>query len=80
MNGPVSKMRLCPYNNKGILLCSSLPVVFAVGGRENDIALYDIEQKDAIFRGRNVPNDFLNLRVPIWVADMQVASSAIPDA
>lgn len=52
----------------------SLPVVFAVGGRENDIALYDIEQKDAIFRGRNVPNDFLNLRVPIWVADMQVAS------
>ena len=51
-----------------------------MGGRENDIALYDIEQKDAIFRGRNVPNDFLNLRVPIWVADMQVASSAISDA
>ncbi|KAK8830927.1 hypothetical protein WA577_003627 [Blastocystis sp. JDR] len=65
VNGPVSKMRLCPYNNK----------VFAVGGRENDIALYDIEQKDAIFRGRNVPNDFLNLRVPIWVADMQFLSS-----
>lgn len=25
-----------------------------------------------MFQGRNVPHDFLNLRVPIWVADMQV--------
>ena len=53
--------------------------MFAVGGKENDIALYDIEQKDAIFRGRNVPNDFLNLRVPIWVADMQVVAQPTPD-
>lgn len=53
--------------------------MFAVGGKENDIALYDIEQKDAIFRGRNVPNDFLNLRVPIWVADMQVVAQPTLD-
>ena len=47
-------------------------VAIAIGGRENDIALYDVETHDRIFQGRNVPHDFLNLRVPIWVADMQV--------
>ena len=65
-------MRLCPYNNNGSLAPLPYPIVFAVGGRENDLALYDIETKEAVFRGRNVPNDFLSLRVPIWVADMQV--------
>lgn len=47
-------------------------LVFAVGGRENDLVLYDLETQEPIFRGRNVPNDFLQLRVPIWVSDMQV--------
>ena len=50
-------------------------LVIAVGGRENDIALYDVETQDAVFKGRNVPFDFLNMRVPIWVADMQVTFS-----
>ena len=48
-------------------------LVFAVGGRENDLVLYDLETQESIFRGRNVPNDFLQLRVPIWVSDMQVS-------
>lgn len=56
------------------------PVVIAVGGRENDIALYNLETQEAVFKGRNVANDFLNLRVPIWVADMQVDSDLITDA
>lgn len=56
------------------------PVVIAVGGRENDLALYNLETQEAVFKGRNVANDFLNLRVPIWVADMQVDSDLITDA
>ena len=68
-------MRLCPSNNNSIFihyqfLCD---VVIAIGGRENDVALYDIETQEAVFKGRNVPEDFLHLRVPIWVADMRVS-------
>lgn len=43
-----------------------------MGGRENDLALYDIETEEPVFKGRNVPNDWLQLRVPIWVTDMKV--------
>ena len=36
------------------------------GGKENDLLLYDIEQGQCIWQAKNVLNDNLNLRVPIW--------------
>ena len=51
--------------------------MFAFGGRENDLGLFDIEKQESIFTARNVPNDFLDLRVPVWVSDMQVGSSLL---
>lgn len=65
-------MRTCPYNTNGILFHGILNIVFAYGGRENDLCLYDIEKEESIFTARNVPHDYLSLCVPIWVSDMQV--------
>jgi WD40 repeat protein len=42
---------------------------FVVGGREKDVQVWDIARQTAIFTARNVPDDKLKLRVPVWVAD-----------
>jgi ribosome biogenesis protein NSA1 len=39
----------------------------AVGGRENDLKLYDIKTQRKIWSAKNVPDDKLQLRVPIWI-------------
>ena len=49
--------------------------MFAFGGRENDLGLFDVEKQETIFTARNVPHDWLNLRVPVWIADMSVGLS-----
>ena len=37
------------------------------GGRENDIQLFDINTHGVIWRAKNVSNDKLSLRVPIYI-------------
>ncbi|KXN73504.1 WD40 repeat-like protein [Conidiobolus coronatus NRRL 28638] len=51
--------------------------VFAVGGKEYDLELYDTntsfenpEKPEPIFKAKNVPHDSLDLRVPIWINDL----------
>lgn len=39
----------------------------AVGGRENDLKIYDIKTQQKIWSAKNVPDDKLMLRVPIWI-------------
>jgi len=39
----------------------------ALGGRENDLKLYDIKTQQNIWSAKNVPDDKLMLRVPIWI-------------
>lgn len=46
------------------------PNVIATGGRENDLKLWDIETGEQIFTAKNVRNDELELRVPVWITDM----------
>lgn len=60
--GPhVSKMRASPE--------SLLQV--ATGGRENGLKLWDGNNlQNPVFEAKNVRNDFLDLRVPIWVTDI----------
>ncbi|XP_015272313.1 PREDICTED: WD repeat-containing protein 74 [Gekko japonicus] len=44
----------------------------ATGGKENCLKVWDLHQpQEPIFRAKNVRNDWLDLRVPIWDRDMQ---------
>lgn len=48
------------------------PDIFATGGQENDIKIWKLDNMDKpIFAAKNVRNDFLNLRVPIWVSALE---------
>ncbi|KAK3104105.1 hypothetical protein FSP39_024457 [Pinctada imbricata] len=41
---------------------------FVTGGKENELKLWDVERElTPIFTTKNVRNDWLNLRVPVWV-------------
>jgi len=41
----------------------------AVGGKNHDLRIWDVETKQALFRAKNVPHDSLNMQVPIWITD-----------
>jgi len=42
--------------------------LIAGGGRDRDVAVWDIEQGAEAFKARNVPHDNLDLSVPVWVS------------
>jgi len=43
----------------------------ATGGKENDLKVWDLSDFDKpIFAAKNVKNDSLNLRVPVWLRDI----------
>ncbi|XP_032673869.1 WD repeat-containing protein 74 [Odontomachus brunneus] len=44
--------------------------VIATGGREHILKLYDLEKQALIFNEKNLRHDWLELRVPIWISDM----------
>ncbi|KAL3246880.1 hypothetical protein MRX96_057387 [Rhipicephalus microplus] len=45
--------------------------IVATGGKENELKLWDLENlQKPVFVAKNVRNDFLDLRVPVWVTDM----------
>ncbi|XP_075693408.1 WD repeat-containing protein 74 isoform X2 [Rhinoderma darwinii] len=60
--GPgVEKMRLCNAQ------CNKV----GTGGKENDLKIWDLQRpEEPIFRAKNVRNDWLDLRVPVWVRDL----------
>ncbi|XP_066575077.1 WD repeat-containing protein 74 isoform X2 [Amia ocellicauda] len=44
----------------------------ATGGKENPLKVWDLQKPEApIFTAKNVRNDWLDLRVPVWVKDLQ---------
>jgi len=56
----LSAIQQCPHNKH----------VIATGGKENDLKIWNLEGPDTtvpIFCARNIPHDFLELRVPVWV-------------
>ncbi len=63
---PVHKMRPCPAANH----------VVALGGKDLDLRLYDLNEQKQSWKAKNVPHDWLNMAVPIWVNDIQFASSS----
>ncbi|KAK2582506.1 hypothetical protein KPH14_004804 [Odynerus spinipes] len=44
--------------------------IIATGGQENRLKLFDLEKQEQIFSEKNMPHDFLNLRIPIWISDI----------
>uniref|UniRef100_A0A9L0IQD3 WD repeat-containing protein 74 n=1 Tax=Equus asinus TaxID=9793 RepID=A0A9L0IQD3_EQUAS len=48
------------------------PHVVATGGKENALKVWDLQgSEEPVFRAKNVRNDWLDLRVPIWDQDIQ---------
>ena len=54
--------------------------IVATGGKENDLQLWDLHRTDAgpKFRARNVKNNFLDIRVPVWISDICFPDSHNP--
>lgn len=44
--------------------------IIATGGQENRLKLYDLEKQTLIFSEKNLSHDWLELRVPIWISDI----------
>ncbi|XP_059875061.1 WD repeat-containing protein 74 isoform X3 [Delphinus delphis] len=48
------------------------PHMVATGGKENALKVWDLQgSEEPVFRAKNVRNDWLDLRVPIWDQDIQ---------
>ena len=45
---------------------------YAIGGNERSLKVYDVSTGKQRWKSKNVPNDFLSLRVPIYVSDLRV--------
>lgn len=44
----------------------------ATGGKENPLKVWDLQRpQEPVFTAKNVRNDWLDLRVPVWVRDLQ---------
>ena len=53
-----SPWRRCEYINK---------ISYAIGGNERSLKVYDVSTGKQRWKSKNVPNDFLSLRVPIYI-------------
>ncbi|XP_053304510.1 WD repeat-containing protein 74 [Spea bombifrons] len=52
--------------------CDTQRVKVGTGGKENDLKIWDLQRpEEPIFRAKNVRNDWLDLRVPIWIRDLE---------
>ncbi|KAM9301738.1 WD repeat-containing protein 74 [Gastrophryne carolinensis] len=60
--GPgVEKMRQCEAQRNKV----------GTGGKENDLKIWDLQRaEEPIFKAKNVRNDWLDLRVPVWIRDL----------
>ncbi|KAF8777881.1 WD repeat-containing protein 74 [Argiope bruennichi] len=66
--------------NTGDNLCKMTPNPFSnlqvgTGGEENDLKIWDLSMPNTpVFQAKNVRNDFLDLRVPVWITDLKFKS------
>lgn len=57
--------------------CLNRNNIIFFGGKENDIQQWDINTKQLSWSGKNVSNDKLSLRYPIWITSMDFLSPDI---
>ena len=60
MGGPTPA---CDIERGGALVAS--------GGKDRDVAVWNVETGAATFKGRNVPHDNLDLPVPVWISALK---------
>lgn len=62
LNGPISTC------------CSSslMKNSVALGGKERDLYVFDVHNKQIAWEAKNVPHDNLNLRVPVWITAIDI--------
>lgn len=65
----IARLRINPYNTN----------VFATGGkgRQNSLKIFDTTMDKHVFASKNLPNDHLQLEVPIWDNDMGFLSESV---
>ncbi|XP_059044841.1 WD repeat-containing protein 74 [Achroia grisella] len=51
-------------------VCGDEPALFATGGEENDLKIWQIGEKAPVFAAKNLAHDWLQLRRPVWVSDL----------
>ena len=51
--------------------CQSCSDGIGIGGNENDLQLVDLETGNVVWKAKNVANDNLSLRVPIWITKLR---------
>lgn len=58
----ISRLRQCSVDRK----------LIATGGKErqNNLKVWNLETNECIFKTKNIPNDFLQLEVPVWDSDV----------
>ena len=47
------------------------PTVVAMGGREVDLRIFDVARGEFVYKAKNIAHDWLDMRVPVWVKDVQ---------
>lgn len=52
--------------------CSTLSGGIILGGKENDLKIYDYATQSVVWEAENVPNDYLDLRVPIYITSVDL--------
>lgn len=53
--------------------CPADKSVYATGGNENDLKVWNLSSETPstpTFQAKNLPHDFLDLRVPVWIQDL----------
>lgn len=51
--------------------------LLATGGKETELKIWDLQNTNTpIFKAKNVKNDWLNLRVPVWVTGIEFIPSS----
>lgn len=52
--------------------CTTSRNLVACGGKErqNNLKVWNLETNECVFRTKNLPNDFLQLEVPVWDTDL----------
>jgi len=66
----ITKMRRCPSS------FNPTEPLIAIGGQEVELQIWNLNNLEKpVFRARNVPLDFLDLRVPLWISDLVFLSA-----
>lgn len=71
VHGPIGCMRVIRRDNAVVNMACS--------GRDNLLAVYDLERQKSVFRARNQPADYLGIMPPVWDRDITYMHAGDPN-